>query len=70
MIYNKGGVYTTQLVLGTNADICPTGDQGTVKNEADQGGKGEEQEQDMEKKEEKNILKIVRKLGWDKLHGA
>lgn len=34
------------------------GDHGTVKNETGQGGE-EEQKEDMEKKEGKNILKIV-----------
>lgn len=51
--YNKGGVYTTELVLGTNAEICPTEDQGTVKNKTGQGGKWEEQKEDMEKKRRK-----------------
>lgn len=43
MIYNKGGVYIRKLVLGTNAEVWPTGDQGTVKNETGQGVKGEQQ---------------------------
>lgn len=42
-MYNKGGVYIRELVLGTNAEVCPTGDQGTAKNETGQGGKGEQQ---------------------------
>lgn len=50
MIYNKGVVYIRELILGTNAEVCPTGDQGTVKNETGQGGKGERQKEDMKKR--------------------
>lgn len=60
----------TELVLGTKAEICPIGNHRTVKNETEQGGEGEEQKEDMEKKEGKNILKRVRRPRWDKLPRA
>lgn len=53
MIYNKGDIYTTELILGTNAEICPAGDHGTAKNETGQEGEGEEQKEDIGKKERK-----------------
>lgn len=59
VIYNKGGVYITELVLSTNrSEICWTGDCGTVKNETRQGGEGEEQKEDMGGKKEKIFWKV------------